>query len=618
MSVTRGEVDRWEVVRDVRPPLQIEESIHVLAALHEHPEWNAALDRRGIVDRSLVQIDPWPAGTFGLAHEEGRRITRCLAYLRESPDDNGYAATARGPARLRRHGPRRGARGRRPRASCRSRPSRAATTPRTTGRCAPTSSRSRSPSPRARASTVDGNLVRWQKWSLRVGMDPLEGLVLYTVGYEDGGRVRPILYRASVSEMVVPYGAPGPDARVEERVRRGRVGPRPHGQLAHARLRLPRRDPLLRRRLRRREGQAAHAGQRHLPARGGLRHPLEARRHGLGPHRGAPLAAPRRELHRHRRQLRVRLLLVLLPRRHHPARGEADRDHVDHGGGRRRRRRPRQDGGARAWRRRTTSICSTSASTSRSTAPTTRSTRSTPPAPAAPGTPENPWGNVFGTTATLLETELAARRDVDPSRSRTWRIANRSARNGVGEPTAYKLLPASTPDAAGPPGLERGAPRRVRHATTCGSRRSTPRSGGPPATTRTSTAAAPACPSGRRGTDRSSTPTSCCGTRSASPTSRGPRTGRSCRSSTPASPWSRSASSTATQRSTCRPRPTTATMTDHATRHAALAPGVPPAGRGVPRDDAGPGRGGRAGDPGAHRGAPGPLGARRSPRCSTG
>ena len=52
--------------------------------------------------------------------------------------------------------------------------------------------------------------MRWQKWSLRVGMDPLEGLVLWTVGYEDGGRVRPIVYRASVSEMVVPYGDPGP------------------------------------------------------------------------------------------------------------------------------------------------------------------------------------------------------------------------------------------------------------------------------------------------------------------------------------------------------------------------------------------------------------------------
>src|ERR1700722_17310276 len=46
VSVTRGEVDRWEIVRDVRPALQIEESIGVLAALYDHPEWNAALDRR--------------------------------------------------------------------------------------------------------------------------------------------------------------------------------------------------------------------------------------------------------------------------------------------------------------------------------------------------------------------------------------------------------------------------------------------------------------------------------------------------------------------------------------------------------------------------------------------
>jgi len=40
---------------------------------------------------------------------------------------------------------------------------------------------------------------------------------------------------------------------------------------------------------------------------------------------------------------------------------------------------------------------------------------------------------------------LAARRNVDPSRSRTWRIANRSRRNGLGQPTAYKLLPGATP-----------------------------------------------------------------------------------------------------------------------------------------------------------------------------
>ena len=37
-------------------------------------------------------------------------------------------------------------------------------------------------------------------------MHPREGLVLHTVAYEDDGRARPILYRASLSEMVVPYG----------------------------------------------------------------------------------------------------------------------------------------------------------------------------------------------------------------------------------------------------------------------------------------------------------------------------------------------------------------------------------------------------------------------------
>jgi len=64
--------------------------------------------------------------------------------------------------------------------------------------------------------------------------------------------------------------------------------------------------------------------------------------------------------------------------------------------------------------------------------------------PSPPGE-GNPVGSAFTTTTTLLETELAARRDVDPSRSRTWRIANRSRRNALGQPTAYKLLPVATP-----------------------------------------------------------------------------------------------------------------------------------------------------------------------------
>lgn len=50
--------------------------------------------------------------------------------------------------------------------------------------------------------------VKWQKWHIRVGFNGREGLVLHKVDWEDAGRVRPVLYRASLSEMTVPYGDP--------------------------------------------------------------------------------------------------------------------------------------------------------------------------------------------------------------------------------------------------------------------------------------------------------------------------------------------------------------------------------------------------------------------------
>ena len=52
--------------------------------------------------------------------------------------------------------------------------------------------------------------MRWQKWRLRLGFTAREGLVLHTIGYEDGGRLRPVIHRASIAELVVPYGDPRP------------------------------------------------------------------------------------------------------------------------------------------------------------------------------------------------------------------------------------------------------------------------------------------------------------------------------------------------------------------------------------------------------------------------
>ncbi|HEX8440889.1 primary-amine oxidase [Archangium sp.] len=59
--------------------------------------------------------------------------------------------------------------------------------------------------------TVEGHLVKWQNWRFRWGFLPREGLVLYQVGYEEAGRVRPILYKASVAETAAMYGDPDPN-----------------------------------------------------------------------------------------------------------------------------------------------------------------------------------------------------------------------------------------------------------------------------------------------------------------------------------------------------------------------------------------------------------------------
>ena len=65
--------------------------------------------------------------------------------------------------------------------------------------------------PKGASFTLDGNLLTWERWSLRVGFNGREGLVLHTLGIEDGGRVRSVAHRLSFAEMVVPYRDPTTD-----------------------------------------------------------------------------------------------------------------------------------------------------------------------------------------------------------------------------------------------------------------------------------------------------------------------------------------------------------------------------------------------------------------------
>ena len=127
--------------------------------------------------------------------------------------------------------------------------------------------------------TVEGNLVRWQKWQFRVGFTPREGS---GAAHRRLGGGRP---RAAdpVPGGDVGHGRavwrPNADAPPQEHLRRRRAQLRGAGQLADARLRLPGRDLLLRRGAGRSGRHGLHGQERDLHARGGLRRPLAAREH---------------------------------------------------------------------------------------------------------------------------------------------------------------------------------------------------------------------------------------------------------------------------------------------------------------------------------------------------
>jgi primary-amine oxidase len=175
----------------------------------EHAGWREALGKRGVTDIENVQIDSWMPGRFGLDIEEGHRLVRCISFVRDQVGDNAYARPIENViafvdlntdevVALHDYGvvpiP----------------PEKANYDIASVGPLRTDLKPLDIVQPEGPSFEVDGHFVKWQKWSFRVSMHPIDGLVLHTVGYEDGGRVRPILYRAAVAEMVVPYGETSP------------------------------------------------------------------------------------------------------------------------------------------------------------------------------------------------------------------------------------------------------------------------------------------------------------------------------------------------------------------------------------------------------------------------
>jgi primary-amine oxidase len=208
VSLSRKQVLSWEHIPGVQPAIVLDEFFECEAAVRADPRWQEAVRKRGVTDFSLAMIDPWSAGNFGVKDEEGRRLSRTLTWIRRSPNDNGYARPVANliavvdlnemqVLRVEDYGvvPL-------PAEDANYSPEVAGTRP----DLKPIEIRQ----PEGPSFELDGHELRWQKWTMRLGFTSREGLVLYTVTYHDQGRERPILYRASVVDMVVPYGDPRP------------------------------------------------------------------------------------------------------------------------------------------------------------------------------------------------------------------------------------------------------------------------------------------------------------------------------------------------------------------------------------------------------------------------
>ena len=233
VSLVEETIRSWRERTDVQPALTYPEVFAAQQTVLADAAFQEAMNRRGITDLSSAVIYPWTAGYRGPedAASQGRFIRMEVA-LAEGPEDNYYAHPVEGviatieldsmTVRIEDHG--------------------VVPVPTSSGNYTQEGIRAAKnvPSfphgvrtdvkpiaitqPEGISFQIDGHEVRWQKWRFRVGFTPREGLVLHLMEYFDKGRYRPLLYRAALSEMYVPYADPTPAHNFKNVFDAGEVG----------------------------------------------------------------------------------------------------------------------------------------------------------------------------------------------------------------------------------------------------------------------------------------------------------------------------------------------------------------------------------------------------------
>jgi primary-amine oxidase len=206
VDLAKGAIKTWKHVPGVQPSVVIEEYVIAPEIIKADPRFQEAMKKRGITNYDDVKVDAWAPGHLGdLA--DGSRIVRALFFYKEADDSNWYSRPIEGVVAV---------------INLTKKTvldvidtgvipiskDRGSFDHKSIGRQRIAPRPLRIVQPQGPSFDLNGHAVGWQKWRFHFGLDPREGLVLHQVRYVDQGKERSILHRASLSEMVVPYGDP--------------------------------------------------------------------------------------------------------------------------------------------------------------------------------------------------------------------------------------------------------------------------------------------------------------------------------------------------------------------------------------------------------------------------
>jgi primary-amine oxidase len=197
----------WRTIPGVLPMWSYAEDLKAEALVRNDPDWRAAMRLRGITNFTEVMMATWMPGHARIIEPRGDRFFRVLFHYKGT-GANSYGPPIEGVEAI--VNLTRGKVQQIIDTGVRPMPKQSVDffDPRVRGGPRPALKPLIVSQPEGSGFRIDGNEIQWDRWRFRYSFNAREGLVLHQIRYVDDGRERSILYRASLSEMLVPYGDP--------------------------------------------------------------------------------------------------------------------------------------------------------------------------------------------------------------------------------------------------------------------------------------------------------------------------------------------------------------------------------------------------------------------------